>query len=270
MSRVLVPAQEKWYDELKAVAYYGETEFERSIRQHLVTLFPDHYVFPFKASVTSSTTAITKRPDLAMIRRDLAAWGIIEVELSEHNLKHVLDQTRVFLNGNYNAPEIAEYAKSKLAEHCGKNIALNRLTNLFAKELPKVLVISDSHSDEWKQALNKAGIGLCVLEIYKNTNGHHLYRTFGQYPPAITQEAHCRRHKSLVNHLEIIGAFMFHKTGKDNEVYVFFDDVLTRWVLVEDDGKRYLQFVGKFNPLSASDTYGLFADKSNNYYFQRS
>src|SRR4051794_24370692 len=99
MARVLVPDGPHWYEELKAVSYYGESELERYVRDHVSDLFPDFYVFPFKKDITHKTKQITKRPDLAMLRRDLKAWGIIEVELSGHDLKHVLEQTECFAEG---------------------------------------------------------------------------------------------------------------------------------------------------------------------------
>jgi hypothetical protein len=37
MSRVLIPDEAIWFDELKAVGYYGESELEREIRQHVTS-----------------------------------------------------------------------------------------------------------------------------------------------------------------------------------------------------------------------------------------
>src|SRR5437763_5969234 len=93
MSRVLVPADADWYDELKAVGYYGESDLEREVRQHVRSLFPDFYVFPFKTRIMSQVTSEISKPDLAMVRRDFKAWGVIEVELAEHDIRHVLQQT---------------------------------------------------------------------------------------------------------------------------------------------------------------------------------
>src|SRR5438132_1622112 len=121
MSRVLMPEGAMWYDELKAVGYYGESELERAIRQHVASLFPDFYVFPFKKDVSHKATRVVKRPDLAMVQRDFAAWGVIEIELSEHELDHVLEQTGCFANGDYNAPEMAQYVRRQIRDHCNKS-----------------------------------------------------------------------------------------------------------------------------------------------------
>src|SRR6266852_3921922 len=110
MARILNAADGQWYDELRAVAYYVESNLENWILQHAKSIFPHHFLIPFKKGVLGKTTPATKRPDLALIRRDFSAWAIIEVEIERHELAHVLDQTRVFVEGNYNAPEMAEYA----------------------------------------------------------------------------------------------------------------------------------------------------------------
>src|SRR5437660_11986177 len=116
MARVLIPDDTMWYDELKAVGYYGESELEHFIRQHVTSVFPDFYVFPFKKDVMHRGTGIKKKPDLAMVRHDFKAWGIIEVELSGHKLNHVLEQTECFVEGYYNASEVATYMRRQIRD----------------------------------------------------------------------------------------------------------------------------------------------------------
>ena len=268
MARVLIPDDTIWYDELKAVGYYGETELEYFIRQHVTSVFPNFYVFPFKKDVTHSGTGIKKKPDLAMVRHDLKAWGIIEVELYGHKLKHVLAQTECFVEGDYNAPEIAEYMRKQIQNHCNKKVVLRNLEALVAAELPLVLVIADTVIDNWLKPLKKLGVGFCVFEVFKNTKGHYLYRTLGAYPVVPTREAHCRRHGSLPNAVEVIGNFEFKNLINKNQVEIIFDNTITRWVRMQDGGGQYLQFLGQSNPLSPNTTYGLFADKTERYHFR--
>jgi hypothetical protein len=268
MSRVLIPVESTWYDELKAVGYYGESELEREIRQHLRSLFPDFFVFPFKKDVVSRSTAETNRPDLAMVRKDFTSWGVIEVELSEHDLDHVLKQTSCFVDGSYNAPEMAEYIRGQMKRHCKKSVSLTRLRKLIGDELPTVVVIADAHVDSWQTQLEAVGIDLCIFEIFKNTRGRYIYRTMGDYPTVPLREAHCRRHAILDNVLEILGDFEFRKLRKNKQVDVAFDASLTRWAVFVDGGKNYLRFLGKVNPLSPNVTYGLFADRAHKYHFK--
>jgi hypothetical protein len=268
MSRVLIPSEADWYDELKAVAYYGESDLEREIRQHVRSLFPDFHVFPFKTRITSRVTSLTNKPDLAMVRRDFKAWGVIEVELSEHDIRHVLQQTQCFVDGEYNAPEISPYIARQMERHCQTQVSPKRLQNLISNELPTVLVIADDHHADWENELKAAGVQLCIFQIFKSPRGRHIYRTCGAYPVVPARAAHCRRHASMDNVVEIIGHFEFKKLNRKREVNLMYAATLTRWKLMKDNGKNYLQFLGKVNPLSPKVTYRIFADGSHNYHLE--
>lgn len=270
MARILNIANARWYDELKTVAYYGETELEKRILQHAKEVFPNHYVFPFKKEVHGAAGAGPRKPDLGLIRRDFSEWSVVEVEIERHTLAHVLEQTRVFLGGDYNVPEMAEYVRAQLKEYCQKTVSLKRLSDLFSTKAPSVLVIVDAHNAVWQKELNNEGVDLCVFEVYKNAHGHYVYRTLGQYPAVLSEEAQCRPHHSIPNVVEVIGDLEFHKLDKDSRLEVSFDERLTRWEPFEDNGKRYLRLVGPANPLSPTATYGLFRDKTDRYFFKRS
>jgi hypothetical protein len=268
MARVFIPDGTMWFDELKAVGYCGESELEFFIRQHVTSVFPNFHVFPFKKDVTHSSTGIKKKPDLAMVRHDLKAWGIIEVEVFGPKLKHVLEQTECFVEGNYNAPDVAEYMRKQIQEHCKKKVVLRKLEALVAAETPLVLVIADTLNDNWLTRLEELGVGFCVFEVFKNTKGHYLYRTLGAYPVVPTREAHCRRHRWLPNTVQVIGNFEFNNLIKKNQVEIVFDDTITRWTRMVDRGGQHLRFLGQSNPISPNTTYGLFADKTERYHFR--
>ncbi|MBL7131346.1 MAG: hypothetical protein ISS45_08105 [Candidatus Omnitrophica bacterium] len=272
MSRILITTSGEWFDELKAVAYYGETELEKWIYQHTESLFPHHYVIPFKKEVASRITGETSKPDFVLIRRDFLDWTVVEVELKRHTLAHVLSQTRVFLDGEYNLPEITKYVRDKFLELYKKRVSLSRLMDLFDSSSPSILVIADECAEDWKRDLGKLGVKLGIFEIYKNVNGRHVYRIFGEYPKVYDEEAYCRPHKSIPNLVEVIGNFTFTQVGKGGLVDVFYDEYLTQWCFFKEQKRQYLRFVGISNPLplSPSDTYCLFRDKFNRYYFKRS
>lgn len=271
MSRVFNPADGGWYDELRAVAYYRETDLERWILQHAVSLFPHHYVIPFKKTVTSRDTAENRKPDLALIRKDFDDWVVVEVELEQHALDHVLDQTRVFLDGDYNLFEMIRYVRDQMLKLHHKPVSLKRLRKLFRSKGPSVLVIADEHAEGWEKGLREIGVQFCILEIYKSVSGRYVYRTCGEYPIVYADDAQCRPHPFMPNLIEVVGDFTFTKVGKGGGVDIFYDDRVTRWHLIEDQGKQYLQFIGKSNPLSLASgaTYALFRDKSSKYYFKR-
>lgn len=270
MSRILVTVDDSWYDELNNVAYYSEKELERWIRQHVQSVFPDHIVFPFKIEIFSREVAETKKADLAMIRKDYSDWWIIEVELYRHPLEHVISQARVFKNGEYNPDETAEYVHNQITNTLHKRVSMKRLRSLFISKMPFVLVVVDATSEQWENELRNIGVDVCVFEIYKNLRSRYLFRVFGQYPIVEEEGAHCRPHRSLSNVLEVVGQFTFKRLSQNNEVDVSYEDHLTRWALREDNGKRYLRFIGRTNPLSPNETYSLFRDTTGKYYLRRS
>src|SRR4051812_29337503 len=118
MSRVLAPFKKSWFYELRALGYYSEGELESTIQQHVVSLFLDYYVFPFKKGVKGNVTGVTKKPDLAMVRRDFQGWGMIEVELDTHQLSHVIEQTQVFVGAKFNALDVATYMRRQMQTFC--------------------------------------------------------------------------------------------------------------------------------------------------------
>jgi hypothetical protein len=191
--------------------------------------------------------------------------------MSHHGLTHVLDQTKVFLDGNYNAPELAAYASEQVHEHCGVSIAEARLSQMMGTIAPSVLVIVDSKKEEWRKALNKAGVEMAVLEIYKSTTGSYAYRIHGQYPIVVQREVHCRHHSSLANTLEVIGSFAFEPFADpaNPEVIAIFLEEQTRWGVFFDAGHAFLRFLGQLNPLMAPDTYRLFIDQHRCYHLQK-
>jgi hypothetical protein len=262
MARVLVPGGPTWFEELKAVVYYSEGDLEREIKQHASELFPGYHVFPFKQSIYHQEIG-NKKPDLAMVRKDVKGWGIIEVEVhGDYKLDHVLDQTKCFIEGEYNAPIVSAYIHSQIAQHCNVDLNKDAIMKLVQDERPVVVVIADQQADDWREELKKIGVDLCVFEIFKNVAGQFLYRTFGPYPVIPVQEAHCRRHKSLPNTMEIIGDFEFPNVGDDGSVEILYGAYVTKWTLFEDENVWYLQFLGKSNPVSPMNTYGLLSDET--------
>ena len=270
MARVFVTGDGRWYDELRAVGYYSEADLEDWILQHAKSIFPDHHVFPFKKDILGQTTPTTKRPDLALVRRDFSDWLVVEVEIESHPISQVVEQVRVFADGDYNLPEVAEYAQKQLRKFCDITASLKRLKKLFSTHAPSVLVIADGPAMKWQEELREAGVDFCAFELYKNVAGEYLYRTFGKYPTVPVEEAHCRPHKTLPNMFEIVGDIQIKKRRKGNRLEVAFDQSLTQWALIEDGGQRYLRFLGASNPLSPTATYGLLRNKSHKYLFVRS
>jgi hypothetical protein len=268
MSRVLIPSKAAWYHELKVVSYYNEAFVERAILQHFDELFPDYYLFPFKQNVKSTTTSVTKRPDLALIRKDFTEWAVIEVEIARgKSFDHVLEQVQVFADGDYNAVETTAYICEKLKEHCNIEPDTTVISALVSSKAPVVIVIADEHRDDWKKKLKAESIEFCVFQIFKNTDGVHIYRAVGTYPLMAKRESHCRR-SEIANMLEVIDPFATLTPGSNIEV--IYDSCVTQWSVIEDAGQTYLVFLGKSNPLSADGTYVIIEDNLGKFHFRRS
>jgi len=270
MSRILVPLDNDWYDELNSIAYYGETELERWIKTHVQSVFPDFDVFPFKKDVISKRGDEYERPDLAMVRKDYGEWWIVEVELAAHSLGHVMEQTTVFVDGDYNPTETAEYMREQIRRELRKRADFKKLKGLVRSKSPKVLVIVDEDIQDWKANLAKNNVKLCVFEIYKSLKSHHVFRVFGEYPVTEEGGAHCRPLPQPPNVLEVIGRSSLSDLSKKKEIDVTYEEQLTRWAVIHDKGKRFLRFLGRVNPLSPVGTYSLFFDSTGKYHFRRS
>ncbi|WP_396158914.1 hypothetical protein [Flavobacterium sp.] len=264
MSKVLVTFDESWYNELNSVAYYGETEFEKNIKQHLKHIFPDYMAFSYKQTVADGPQK--NRADLALIKNDYKDWWIIEVELGTDNFNHVKQQVQTFLNGDYNPFMMIKYITRKVKEECNIDIDQKLTIDLISNNAPKVLVMVDEPKIEWAKEIEKLGGEIFIFQVFKNTKGFHLYRLDGKYPIVSVSESHCKYHPSIPNLLEIRDPTVI----KDivDEVQILFNQKITLWQKVINKESTFLRFTGSINPLSASSTFYLYKDTIGNFHFQ--
>jgi hypothetical protein len=86
MARVLL--KDAFFEEL-APGSMLETDFESIVINQGRLIFPDFFVIPFKATVSSDDDSA--KPDLALIERSYREWWVVEVELGNHSFEgHVL------------------------------------------------------------------------------------------------------------------------------------------------------------------------------------
>ncbi len=262
MARLLVTSDNSWYEELALIASYYESEFQRTIKQHVTKVFPDYFVLDFTMNVYSNSKG-PKKPDMVMVSKDCSDWWIIELELSSHTLNHVEEQVEVFVNGDYNAYEVSEYIIKK-----SKNLYINflpqkKLSKLIQLKQPNVLVIVDEPKNKWEKALNSLGARLCVFQVYKNTNGTEAYRLDGIYPDIQQKESHCNYHKSIPNLLEVLSPDLLEI--EDDEIQISFNNKLTTWKKIFLENKVYLKSIGSINPVPANNNYVLYIDSNNRF-----
>lgn len=264
MSKVLVTSDATWYDELNSVAYYGETEFEKSIKQHLTNIFPDYMAFSYKQTITDGGQK--NRADLALIRNDYQDWWIIEVELASDNFQHVKKQIRTFLNGEYNPYSMIKYITRKVKEECGIDIDQDQTLKLISTIAPKVLVMLDEPKTSWISEIKSLGAEIFIFQVYKNGHGLELYRLDGHYPIVRIKNSHCRYHNSIPNLLQVIEPQVIEEV--DDDLSVLFNQKLTLWKKIVTAEGTFLRFTGLVNPLPATSTFQIFKDTLGNFHFQ--
>jgi hypothetical protein len=266
MSRLLIPHENNWYEELSSVAYYGETEFENCIKHYIDKIFPDFYSFQFKKDVKYNGSI--KRPDLAMLKKDYSDWWIIEAELKQHPLNHVKPQVETFINGEYNYIITADYIRKQIKNLYKLNLDIEKIRNLILEKTPKVMVIVDDENDEWENELKSIGANLCTLQTFKAFNGNQAYRLVGNYPIIETSRSHCRYHKTFRNTLEIINPEIF--TGyKYKTLDIYWNDQLTAWEIIEKKQKNKITFTGTSNPIPPNSEYVLIKDSQSKFYIKK-
>ena len=71
MAKIILPLDESsWYDELKVVSSYYETELENTILSHVETVFPNYIAIAYKRDIYAPGVAQGRTPDLALINID--------------------------------------------------------------------------------------------------------------------------------------------------------------------------------------------------------
>ena len=266
MAKLLIPSDGSWYDELSAISYYGETEFQKSIELHISEIFKDYYAFPFAKAITSLLG--TSKPDIGLISKNLKEWWIIEVELGKHDLEsHVLKQIDDFRFGKYPIPVFSKYFKRQIERIHKISIDETKLNTLLKKRTPKILVIVDEEKQAWIDELDKRKVNLCLFQVFKNfkgLNGYRLSDINGNYPYIKIQESHCVPEKFFGNNLlEVKNPSVIEKVKVKAKIE--YAGRLTSWEKFSDKGKIYLRFFGRVNPLPANSDFYLIRDSREKY-----
>lgn len=247
MSKLLVPDTNKsWYDELNAISYYSENEFEQEISNHLSDIFPDYIGITFKFTFTSYKYLGSKEPDLLIIKNDLTEWWITEVELSDHSPKHIIEQISVFSRPDIDPLLLGPYIYKKLTEHRPEFVVSeNDIINMVKNVYPKVLVIIDEPKSGLATKLKPYGALLCIFQIFKDTQGCPAYRLDGDYPKVIHAESHCRFVKSASPTLEVKTPDIIASIPDKTDVSIINRGKKTTWRKLTTAKKTYLIFAGR-------------------------
>ncbi|MDP8208120.1 MAG: hypothetical protein P9L92_15755 [Candidatus Electryonea clarkiae] len=262
MSKLLVPVEDCWYHELSQIASYQESDFERTIKQQVEHVFPDYITISYKKTIYADGKE-PRIPDLAMINKNYDDWWIVEVELSNHTINHVISQVDVFANGNYNSELDAKYILERIEVEQKPPLEYDKLKDLIKNKMPQILVIVDEPKTDWINELSKYNTIMMEFQTYKNTNGHEAYRISGEHPEVFIDESHCRYAKGMNNLLEILNPTMLDSI-LDDDIRVTYNGKTIICGMIDFDRSKFLRING-INPIIQNKTYVLYKDTQGNF-----
>lgn len=265
MSTLLIPVcrRSPWYDELGVVGSYSEGDFERILKNQVSAIFPDYWTIPYKRLVKAANRE-SKKPDLALIRKDYSEWWLVELELADHTLEHVASQVETFVAGEFNPISEGEFLYTKLKDIIKRRFSQTKLTRMVRDYPPKVMVIVDDDKEIWRQPLNDLGAEICIFQVYKNTRGLEAYRLRGKYPVAVQCESHCTYDGQIANLMKILSPEVL-MVNDDAEISIEYSGRMSRWKCIREGDTVFIRFVGTINPVPANQAYTLSRDDRNKY-----
>lgn len=189
MARLLVGTQ--WYETVGSQSWY-ERDYEAVVIDRAEHLFKHWRCVPFSETVVGDD-GTRKKPDLALVDHHYREWWVVEVELAHHDLNgHVLPQVDAFRTGTYEARHAA-------ALHArAADLELGRLEAMMLGEPPRVIVLVDSPHTRWRPALHERGVGLAIVEPFRDEANQLILRLNGDQPePPAKVLSRCSRHQVM-------------------------------------------------------------------------
>ena len=142
----------------------SEAEFEHSVVGALARAYPNYQCFIFGGTFIHQECG-AKRPDLALVARDLSHWFVIEVEIASHSLNHhVLPQVRAFVYGEPQEDCVSSVARA---------LSIDRQrAGTLVRVIPKsVAVISNRRDEDWAEAIHALNAQMLVVSRFSSDSG---------------------------------------------------------------------------------------------------
>lgn len=258
MARLLI--NNEWYDEVSAKAL-RESEFENYFLENAETLYPDYYTIPFKGIIIESEFG-TAKADLALIDKEYLSWWVIEVEMSRHSLNgHVLPQVQCLANGVY-GEDVAGYFYKRCPA-----LDMERLLVLMKGKQPRVMVVLDIPKEKWAPKLENHNAILSIFQIFKSTEGNHIYRVNGDYPHKFgSSRSKCKFAHMLNNFLKVDSPAILDIPDKEI-ISIKIDGATTNWKRIDIQDTVYLYPVS-YNPLDIKKEYVLLQEPDSTYHIK--
>lgn len=142
----------------------SEAEFEHAAVKALACAYPAYQCVLFGGTFVHPDSG-ARKPDLALVARDLSHWFVIEVELTSHSFDHhVLPQVRAFVFGEPQ-PDCMSVMADRL------DIDRGRAETLVRHVPRSVAVVANRKDDAWTQALRALPAQLLVLSLFRTEGG---------------------------------------------------------------------------------------------------
>jgi hypothetical protein len=257
MARVLL--KDSFFEEL-APGSMLEADFESVVVNKGNLIFPDFFVVPFKATVSSDDDSA--KADLALIERSYREWWVVEVELGTHSFEgHVLPQVRTLARASYREDEARALCTS-----CPE-LELQRVLDMVKGRQPRVLVVVDSEKKEWGRPLRSFDAELLILQMFRSERNEHAFRIDGYLPvPPGSVISECSFDNLLPRFLVVHSpALLGVAAGKI--LCIRFGQYVTEWQRIDSQDKVWLS-PARQNPLLRNETYKIVRSEDGALEFQ--
>ena len=155
---------------------YTEQDYEDTVKSILPKFYNKEYenklhVLLFKMRLYSPIGNV--EADLIAFNEDYSAWWVIEVELIKHRFSgHVYPQMDKLSEVDYSGD-------SELISEYGKN-QFKKLDDLKFMEMvrfvpPKIMVVVDRFSNDWKGSLKSLGVEMMTIIPHKSEKNKYVY-----------------------------------------------------------------------------------------------
>ena len=237
----------EWYDAVSSEGQY-ESEYESQILSRASSLFPSHYVVPFKVPVESEDGR--RIPDLALIEHNYRSWWVVEVEMAHHSLNgHVIPQVEVFSRGRYDQGHC-----NYMARKCNE-LNFTALTDMVKGAQPRVLVVVNRSVPHWIEPLHRFDASVAIVEMFRSERNKYILRVNGEYPSTGDDSivSTCRLDIGIPGLLQVDSpAALGISNGERTSIEL--DGGLTNWRRLDSSDKVWLLPIGR-NPLDAKQDY---------------
>jgi hypothetical protein len=232
MARILY--NDEWFEEIASHGYY-EAEFEAILQDEAARLFDSYRLIPFKTPVTSDVDVDTRKPDFALVHKAYRSWWVVEVELGHHSLgSHVLPQVRTLARARYGSPE-ADYL-------CRQDPSLRRdkVLEMLKGDQPRVLVIVNSPTDGWAEALHPLGARVVICQIFRSRLNRHLLRLNGDYPTECEEVITSCECQKLLHRMMAIHSPADLPVEHNETILLYHEGTASAWERIDTAGAVFL------------------------------